>query len=110
MSRESVQLILSVVVIILVVGLGIYLQKVDAPMYGIPGLLESVIKNWSIKLQTHFIRFSWLMKWVFLLQLTYTVLSFSELKLSQEELQNLIDPAAPLQLINEGEDSAYVVY
>ncbi|MFP3357510.1 hypothetical protein R0K17_09060 [Planococcus sp. SIMBA_143] len=45
MSRESVQLILSVVVIILVVGLGIYLQKVDAPMYGIPGLLESVIKN-----------------------------------------------------------------
>lgn len=50
------------------------------------------------------------MKWVFLLQLTYIVLSFSELKLSQEELQNLIDPAAPLQLINEGEDSAYVVY
>ncbi|AUD13821.1 hypothetical protein CW734_09435 [Planococcus sp. MB-3u-03] len=44
------------------------------------------------------------------MQLTYTVLSFSELKLSQEELQNLIDPAAPLQLINGGEDSAYVVY
>ncbi|WP_271852558.1 hypothetical protein [Planococcus maritimus] len=45
MSRESVKLILSVVVIILVVGLGMYLQKVGASMYGIPGLLESVIKN-----------------------------------------------------------------
>ena len=45
MSRESVKLILSVVIIILVVGLGLYLQNIDAPMYGIPGLLESVIKN-----------------------------------------------------------------
>lgn len=50
------------------------------------------------------------MKWVFLLQLTYPVLSFSELEMGREELQNLIDPAAPLQLINGGEDSAYVVY
>lgn len=32
------------------------------------------------------------------------------MEMVQQELQNLIDPAAPLQLINEGEDSAYVVY
>ncbi|ALS74114.1 hypothetical protein AUC31_02070 [Planococcus rifietoensis] len=28
----------------------------------------------------------------------------------QQELQNVIDPTAPLQLINEGEDIAYIVY
>jgi len=30
--------------------------------------------------------------------------------MAQEELQNVIDPTAQLQLINEGEDISYVVY
>lgn len=41
---------------------------------------------------------------------TPSTLSFSELELAQEELQNVIDPTAQLQLINEGDDIAYIVY
>ncbi|MEZ0480400.1 hypothetical protein [Planococcus sp. SSTMD024] len=41
---------------------------------------------------------------------TPSTLSFSELEMAQEELQNVIDPTAQLQLINEGKDIAYVVY
>lgn|GEM_PF-686529 len=41
---------------------------------------------------------------------TPSTLSFSELEMAQEELQNVIDPTAQLQLINEGEDISYVVY
>ena len=41
---------------------------------------------------------------------TPSTLSFSELEMAQEELQNVIDPTARLQLINEGEDISYVVY
>ena len=44
MSRESVKLILSVLVIV-VVALGMYLQKIDAPVYGVPALLESFIEK-----------------------------------------------------------------
>lgn len=41
---------------------------------------------------------------------TPSTLSFSKLEIAQEELQNVIDPNAQLQLINEGEDISYVVY
>lgn len=41
---------------------------------------------------------------------TTSTLSFSEIEMVQQELQNVIDPTAQLQLINEGEDIAYVVY
>ncbi|WP_157073466.1 hypothetical protein [Planococcus rifietoensis] len=41
---------------------------------------------------------------------TTSTLSFSEMEMVQQELQNVIDPTAPLQLINEGEDIAYIVY
>ncbi|EMF47163.1 hypothetical protein B481_1325 [Planococcus halocryophilus Or1] len=41
-SRESVKLSLSILVIILIVALGIYLQQTDAPIYGIPGILETL--------------------------------------------------------------------
>lgn len=45
MSRESVKLVLSVLVIVFVVGLGMYLQKIDAPVYGVPALLESFFEK-----------------------------------------------------------------
>lgn len=41
---------------------------------------------------------------------TPSTLSFSELEMAQDELQNVIDPTAQLQLINEGDDISYVVY
>lgn len=44
-SRESTKLILSIAIILLVVGLGVYLQEINAPVYGIPGLLEPFIKK-----------------------------------------------------------------
>ncbi|QMT18880.1 hypothetical protein H1Q58_07965 [Planococcus maritimus] len=45
MSRESIKLILSIAIILLVVGLGMYLQNSIAPVYGIPGLLEPFLEK-----------------------------------------------------------------
>lgn len=39
-----------------------------------------------------------------------STLSFSEIEMVQQELQNVIDPTAQLQLINEEEDITYIVY
>lgn len=41
---------------------------------------------------------------------TTSTLSFSEIEMVQQELQNVIDPTAQLQLINEEEDITYIVY
>lgn len=45
MSRETIKLILSILVIVVVVAIGIYLQMNDTPVYGIPGLLERLIEK-----------------------------------------------------------------
>lgn len=45
MFRENIKLILSILVIVLVVALGIYLQKMGAPVYGIPGFFEKLLER-----------------------------------------------------------------
>ncbi|WP_157101637.1 MULTISPECIES: hypothetical protein [Planococcus] len=45
MSRETIKLTLSILVIVVVVAIGIYLQMTDAPVYGIPRLLEQLIEK-----------------------------------------------------------------
>ncbi|WP_171900888.1 hypothetical protein [Planococcus maritimus] len=45
MSRESTKLILSIAIILLIVCLGMYLQKSNASVYGIPGLLEPFLEK-----------------------------------------------------------------
>ncbi|WP_158593257.1 hypothetical protein [Planomicrobium sp. Y74] len=45
MSRETIQLTVSILVIVVVAAIGIYLQKIDAPVYGIPRLLEQLFEK-----------------------------------------------------------------
>lgn len=45
MSREAWKLSLSILVIVVVGALGLYLQKIDAPVYGIPRLLEQLFEK-----------------------------------------------------------------
>ena len=45
MSRETIKLTLAILVIVVVVAIGIYLQMTDAPVYGIPRLLEQLIEK-----------------------------------------------------------------
>ena len=45
MSRKTIKLTLSILVVVAVVAIGIYFQMIDAPVYGIPRLLEQLIEK-----------------------------------------------------------------